>query len=204
MRGAAEVASWSPSQLATLSEDTLQRVTDLYAADGVLSERLAEALASDSIAAEGRATEAGTMQPAGGRRRCSAVLGVVAVRHVLRRRRARRPVFSAPRADRESPFWRHQGGIPMPTKAARRGNWRCDLRRSTQGLRAFKAALGPTWHSTAVVLATEFGRTAAINGTRGTDHGTGSAAFLLGGAISGGRVLADWPALHPGSSLSGA
>jgi uncharacterized protein (DUF1501 family) len=46
-----------------------------------------------------------------------------------------------------------------------------------------------------VLLATEFGRTAATNGTRGTDHGTGSAAFLLGGAVAGGRVLADWPGL---------
>jgi uncharacterized protein (DUF1501 family) len=44
-------------------------------------------------------------------------------------------------------------------------------------------------------LATEFGRTAAANGTRGTDHGTASAAFLLGGAVAGGRVLADWPGL---------
>ena len=48
---------------------------------------------------------------------------------------------------------------------------------------------------TAVLLATEFGRTAATNGTRGTDHGTGSAALLLGGAVAGGRVLADWPGL---------
>jgi uncharacterized protein (DUF1501 family) len=46
-----------------------------------------------------------------------------------------------------------------------------------------------------VLLATEFGRTAAANGTRGTDHGTASAAFLLGGAVAGGRVLADWPGL---------
>jgi uncharacterized protein (DUF1501 family) len=51
------------------------------------------------------------------------------------------------------------------------------------------------WRRTVVLVATEFGRTAAINGTRGTDHGTGAAAFLLGGAVAGGRVLADWPGL---------
>ena len=51
------------------------------------------------------------------------------------------------------------------------------------------------WNDTAVLLATEFGRTAAINGTRGTDHGTAAAAFLLGGAVRGGRVVADWPGL---------
>jgi uncharacterized protein (DUF1501 family) len=63
------------------------------------------------------------------------------------------------------------------------------------GLREFRAALGPAWRNTAVLLATEFGRTAATNGTRGTDHGTGSAAFVVGGAVAGGRVLADWPGL---------
>ncbi len=63
------------------------------------------------------------------------------------------------------------------------------------GLRTLKEQLGPVWNDTAVVLATEFGRTAAVNGTRGTDHGTGTAAFLLGGAVQGGRVVADWPGL---------
>ncbi len=63
------------------------------------------------------------------------------------------------------------------------------------GLRTLKDELGPTWSDTAVLLATEFGRTAATNGTRGTDHGTATAAFLLGGAVQGGRVLADWPGL---------
>ena len=60
---------------------------------------------------------------------------------------------------------------------------------------ALKESLGPVWSNTVVLVATEFGRTAAINGTRGTDHGTGAAAFLLGGAVAGGRVIADWPGL---------
>src|SRR5262249_2993393 len=63
------------------------------------------------------------------------------------------------------------------------------------GLRSLKEQLGPVWNDTAVLLATEFGRTAAINGTRGTDHGTAAAAFLIGGAVRGGRVIADWPGL---------
>ena len=63
------------------------------------------------------------------------------------------------------------------------------------GLRTLKEQLGPVWSDTAVLLATEFGRTAAINGTRGTDHGTATAAFLVGGAVRGGRVIADWPGL---------
>lgn len=63
------------------------------------------------------------------------------------------------------------------------------------GLRSLKEQLGPVWNDTAVLMATEFGRTAAINGTRGTDHGTATAAFLVGGAVRGGRVIADWPGL---------
>ena len=60
---------------------------------------------------------------------------------------------------------------------------------------AFQVGLGPKWADTAIVAITEFGRTARVNGTAGTDHGTGTVAFLAGGAIKGGRVVADWPGL---------
>lgn len=60
---------------------------------------------------------------------------------------------------------------------------------------AMKSALGPAWPKTAVVIATEFGRTVHPNGSGGTDHGTGGAAFLLGGAVAGGAVHADWTGL---------
>ncbi|MBE7219612.1 MAG: DUF1501 domain-containing protein, partial [Caulobacteraceae bacterium] len=60
---------------------------------------------------------------------------------------------------------------------------------------AFETGLGPAWRSTVVVAITEFGRTARVNGTVGTDHGTGTVAFLAGGAVAGGRVVADWPGL---------
>jgi uncharacterized protein (DUF1501 family) len=73
------------------------------------------------------------------------------------------------------------------------------LRALDAGLEALKESLGPVWRDTVVLVATEFGRTAAVNGTRGTDHGTGAAAFLLGGAVAGGRVIADWPGLSRAS-----
>jgi uncharacterized protein (DUF1501 family) len=63
-----------------------------------------------------------------------------------------------------------------------------------EALGALRDALGPVWRRTAVLVTTEFGRTASLNGSGGTDHGTGGAAFLLGGAVAGGRVIADWPA----------
>ena len=60
---------------------------------------------------------------------------------------------------------------------------------------AFESELGPRWNDTIIVAITEFGRTARINGTVGTDHGTATVAFLAGGALAGGRVVADWPGL---------
>ena len=60
-----------------------------------------------------------------------------------------------------------------------------------------RAHMGEAWHETVVAVVTEFGRTARINGTNGTDHGTGTVAFLAGGALRGGRVIADWPGLKP-------
>jgi uncharacterized protein (DUF1501 family) len=61
----------------------------------------------------------------------------------------------------------------------------------------FETVLGPVWKNTVILVVTEFGRTARVNGTIGTDHGTGTVAFLVGGAVRGGRVLADWPGLKP-------
>lgn len=70
------------------------------------------------------------------------------------------------------------------------------LRALDAGLMALKEALGPHWSETAVMVVTEFGRTARVNGNLGTDHGTGTAAFLLGGAVMGGRVAGDFPGLR--------
>ena len=67
--------------------------------------------------------------------------------------------------------------------------------------------MGEAWRETVVTVVTEFGRTARINGTNGTDHGTGTIALLAGGALKGGRVIADWPGLknanlHEGRDLA--
>lgn len=70
-------------------------------------------------------------------------------------------------------------------------------------LAAVQANMGPAWRETVVALTTEFGRTAHINGTAGTDHGTGTVALLAGGALKGGRVIADWPGLKPADLYEG-
>jgi uncharacterized protein (DUF1501 family) len=72
-----------------------------------------------------------------------------------------------------------------------------------QMLAALKTGLGPEWANTLVVVATEFGRTVRPNGTGGTDHGQASAAMLLGGAVAGGKVVADWPGLSQGALYEG-
>ena len=69
------------------------------------------------------------------------------------------------------------------------------------GLVGLQQAMAPVWNKTIVLTLTEFGRTAHPNGTGGTDHGTASAAFVMGGAVNGGRVIADWPGLSNAQSL---
>ena len=77
------------------------------------------------------------------------------------------------------------------------------LKELDAGLRAFHEGAGAVWGSTVVVVVSEFGRTAAANGTGGTDHGTGGLALLAGGAVKGGRVAGDWPGLAQGALNEG-
>jgi uncharacterized protein (DUF1501 family) len=213
MRGPAAVASWSPSKLAALDDDTLQRITDLYSRDPLLSRRLADALSADAIAAEAQkdaADEDNSMSPdvaqsAGGPAQLLAkpdkgnaragaryVEVIRAAAGFLRREDGPQiAVFDATGWDTHA----NEGGA--------QGQLGARLGALDAGLRTLKEQLGPTWMRTAVLIATEFGRTAAINGTRGTDHGTGAAAFLLGGAVDGGRVVADWPGLAPSALYEG-
>jgi uncharacterized protein (DUF1501 family) len=72
------------------------------------------------------------------------------------------------------------------------------LKQLDDGLVALRDGLGDAWRRTAVLVMTEFGRTVHVNGTGGTDHGTGTVAFLAGGAVAGGHVRADWPGLADG------
>lgn len=73
---------------------------------------------------------------------------------------------------------------------------RRQLKMLNNGLTILKQGLGPLWDDTVIIVATEFGRTVAMNGTRGTDHGTASALLLTGGAVAGGRVAGVWPGLQ--------
>jgi uncharacterized protein (DUF1501 family) len=82
-------------------------------------------------------------------------------------------------------------------EGASTGNLTRRLQALDQALDSLKTSLGPAWSKTVVVMATEFGRTVKPNGSEGTDHGTGTAAYVLGGAVAGGHVRAEWVGLNP-------
>ena len=86
-------------------------------------------------------------------------------------------------------------GTRTPTRAAQWDGSAQLLGGLDSAFEAFEQGLGTHWKETTIVAVTEFGRTARINGTVGTDHGTGTVALLAGGAVKGGRVIADWPGL---------
>ena len=244
MRGPAAVASWSPSHLAPLDDDTLQRISDLYSRDPTLGQKLAEALAAEAIADERMAGTANTMG-AGGRAATSAAASVgsmmsgqadasggsmmngqegasdtmmsggAATGPEPGRGANRRPLLAkrgmpgaqyAEVVKAAARFLRQEDGPQVAVfdtmgwdthfnEGGAKGQLAVRLAALDAALGALKAGLGPVWNDTAVLLATEFGRTVAENGTRGTDHGTATAAYLLGGAVKGGRVVADWPGL---------
>jgi uncharacterized protein (DUF1501 family) len=185
LRGEAPVMSKSPQATPDVDEDLLLRLADLYSKDDWFSARLSEGVQTDKMADEaGSATMA---QDAAARAaspdRLSAVTRMAAT---LMRSEGGPEV-----AVIEASGWdthANQGGA--------KGALAQRLAGLDKALRTLADELGPLWPQTAVIVITEFGRTAAMNGTRGTDHGTGGCAFLAGGAVQGGRVIADWPGLN--------
>jgi len=196
MRGPAEVVSWSPSRLAGLDDDTLARITDLYARDPVLSVRLADALMADSMVAQSGAAAAPDMAAPN-----------MAQAGQLTQAQPNQPAARYTEVVRAAAGFLRQADGPQvavfdttgwdthANEGGAEGQLANRLAALDKGLATLKEQLGPTWKDTAVLLVTEFGRTAAINGTRGTDHGTATMALLAGGAVAGGRVIADWPGL---------
>lgn len=197
MRGPTEVASWSPGRLPDLHGDTLQRIADLYASDPLLSQRLADALAADAIAGSA-AGEA--MDPARGGDAVAAARNAGA--QVEKTARAAAQFLSRPEGARVAVF-ETTGWDTHANQGAEAGVLALRLRALDAGLRALRESLGAAWDRTTVLVATEFGRTVAVNGTRGTDHGTGAAAFVLGGAVRGGRVIGHWPGLSAAALYQG-
>lgn len=89
------------------------------------------------------------------------------------------------------------------THRNQRGGMTRSLGQVADVLLALREDLGPVWSRTTVMAMTEFGRMAQENGGGGTDHGTGGAMILAGGAVRGGRVFGRWPGLGEGDLYAG-
>lgn len=176
MRGDARVQTWAPTHLPQADDDFLTRLAYVYEQDAMLADALSEARRSQEVAS-------GMMDrrsPGKGRRSPYKALSQAAGQLLAAPNGPRIAVFEADGWDT------HFGQI---------FRLRQQLGELAAGLMAFKESLGPAWDKTAVIVVSEFGRTAAENGSRGTDHGIGGIALLLGGAVAGGRFAGDWPGL---------
>src|SRR5437764_2168200 len=178
LRGSQEVSSYAQSQLPTPTDDLLMRVSGLYASDQQLHGLW-------SAAMDTRMKAGDPMQAGGGQN--GAAVGALAAK-MLAGDGARIAMI-------ETNGW--------DTHSGQRGRLNAQLRSLDQTLVALKTGLGADWANTLVVVATEFGRTARPNGTGGTDHGQASVAWLVGGAVRGGTVVADWPGLSNAALYEG-
>ena len=178
LRGSAEVASYAPSALPDASDDLLARVSTMYRDDPQLH----------AIWEQATATRMLTSDLAQDNGRNAAATGALAAKLLTAESGARIAMI-------ETGGW--------DTHAQQRGRLNGQLKGLDAMVGAIRQGLGPVWADTMVVVATEFGRTVKVNGTQGTDHGTGSLAMLMGGAVNGGRVMADWPGLGDAALYEG-
>jgi uncharacterized protein (DUF1501 family) len=169
LRGPARTANADPKRPPHLDDDLLARLRQLYEEDPLLSSHLQQALEIEALVARHRDP---SRQDNDGLRTLGSVL-----------------------ADEQGPAVAvlERGG--WDTHTGQRGTLERQLRELSQGLLALREGLGARWAQTAVLVVTEFGRKVQSNGTGGTDHGVGGVALLLGGAVHGGQVVADWPGL---------
>ena len=191
LRGSERIDTWAPSALPEPSPDLLARLEFLYAGDAALAQALARAKAL---------REQPGMNDGPGSRGAGARAAALALA------RKAGELLAAAQGPRVAVL--EMGGWDTHThQAAPAGALANNLRTLDAALAALRDAMaGAAWSRSVVVVATEFGREVAGNGSQGTDHGTGGAAFVLGGAVHGGRVLADWPGLaraqrHEGRDL---
>lgn len=176
LRGRNEVTSYAPSNLPQASDDLLMRVSLLYAEDAQLNKLWLAAMDANNMSDDAKAKQ----DPAS--------FGKLAASFLSKSNGPRIAMI-------ETGGW--------DTHSAQESRLNRQLKSLDTLIAALRDNLGDIWQTTTVVIATEFGRTAAVNGTGGTDHGTGSVAMILGGDIKGGRVIADWPGLNPSNLFQG-
>ena len=179
LRGPTEVDTWAPSTMPEPGADLVGRLEAMYRNDPALAQALARARALRD-----EPGMAANPQGIGGGGRGAAV--------ALARKAAEFLQRGSQVAVMEMGGWDSHTNQTLPNGATSN-----NLRTLDATLDALREGLlpGGTWGRTVVVVATEFGREVAVNGNQGTDHGTGGASFVLGGAVNGGRIITDWPGL---------
>ena len=194
--GRAVVDTWAPSLLPDPSADLVARLERMYAErPGARDRARARAQPPPRLAAEPDAAPmAGGMAAGAARAPAPSPSSPAAP-----------PNSSASRTGRRRRCSSSAAGTRTPTRSTRTARSPNSLRQLDAGLAALRDGLvaSDTWARTVVVVASEFGREVAVNGTLGTDHGTGGVAFVLGGAVRGGRVVGDWPGLARANRFEG-
>ncbi len=181
-RGPAPMLSWAPQRILPTSADTAQRLMDLYRHTDV---KLANAMEESARLSD--IEQSGEMNPKpAGPAQVRAYFAEVAGAAAKFLAQANGPRVGALALD---------GWDTHANEGIASGRLAQLLGALDTALGAVKANMGQAWGDIVVVVVTEFGRTARINGTEGTDHGTATVALLAGGALKGGRVVADWPGL---------
>ena len=185
MTGSFGVQTWSPTQLGVVDDDYLGRLSQLYRADRTLGGRFEAAIQQQDVIGD---------EPMAGQnaRRGGIAPLMRATARILRQEKG--PNI----AEVEFSGWDTHANQGVAGGALDRL-----LGQLAEGLVTLRTEMGPAWSNTTVVVMTEFGRTARPNGTRGTDHGTAGAGFVLGPQVARSRVFADWPGLADGALFEG-
>jgi uncharacterized protein (DUF1501 family) len=191
VRGPAPVMTWAPPRLPPVGDDTTLRLLDLYRhTDPTFARALEERIDLAAVArAGGMTSEPGDERPTipGG--------GIAQVRAYFSEATGAAAKFLAGAGGPRVGALAFDGWDTHVEEGAVKGRLANLLGALDGALAAVESNMGKAWRETVVVLVTEFGRTARLNGNDGTDHGTATVALLAGGALKGGRVVADWPGL---------
>ncbi|BCB18835.1 DUF1501 domain-containing protein [Bosea sp. ANAM02] len=184
VRGGAPVLGWAPPRMARAGSDLTMRLADLYGQrDPGLARALAQAIETEGLAQ--RRGMAGEQRGGGGPDTADGM------RRIAEGAAALVGADDGPRIAALA----FEGWDTHANEGGAKGRLANLLGGLDGAFAAFEQGMASVWKNTVVMVATEFGRTAAVNGTTGTDHGTGTVAFLVGGGVKGGRVVADWPGL---------
>ncbi|MDB5494474.1 MAG: hypothetical protein JWP86_1811 [Phenylobacterium sp.] len=205
LRGKAPYASWSPGRVVDGSARLPSLLQDLYRDDPLLGPALARGLATEAMAQEAM-TNVAQMAPAQAAAAPAAMTQPGAPVPGARTLQQQGQTAARQLGETLAGFMREPGGPQIAAisldgfdthanEGGAQGQLATRLAYLDAMLGGIHQGLGPEWKNTVVVVATEFGRTARVNGTGGTDHGTASTALLLGGALKPGGIVGDWPTL---------